>query len=85
MLSVKQGGIKYNFLSMTQPGIEPRSPGPLTNTLLIRLIFGFEILEKTSIVHNTFDFLEFVTPKLKLIVTFVQRSIRFVPTKNKNL
>ena len=23
---------------MTQPGIEPRSPGPLVNTLLIRLI-----------------------------------------------
>ena len=32
LLSVKQGGIKYHFLKifgMTQPGIEPRSPGPL--------------------------------------------------------
>ena len=31
MLSVKQGDIKYHFLSfgMTQPGIEPGSPGSL--------------------------------------------------------
>ena len=37
VLSALQGGIKYHFLSlMTQPGIEPRSPGPLVNTLLIR-------------------------------------------------
>ena len=39
MLSVNQGGIKYDFLlvfGMTRPGIEPRSPGPLANTLLIR-------------------------------------------------
>ena len=39
MLSVKQGGIKYHFLKifgMTRPGIEPWSPGPLANTLLIR-------------------------------------------------
>ena len=35
MLSVKQGGIKYHFwvFGMTRPGIEPRSPGPLANTL----------------------------------------------------
>ena len=40
MLSVKQGGIKYHFgvFGMTQPGIEFRSAGPLTNTLLIRPI-----------------------------------------------
>ena len=41
MLSVKQGGIKYHFFSvfgMIQPGIEPRSPGPLANTLLFKLI-----------------------------------------------
>ena len=38
MLIVKQGGIKYHFLAigMTRPGIKPRSPGPLANTLLIR-------------------------------------------------
>ena len=39
MLSVKQGSIKYNFLKslgMTRPGIDPRSPGPLANTLIIR-------------------------------------------------
>ena len=40
MLSVKQGGIKYYFwvFGMTGPGIESRSPGPLENTLLIRLM-----------------------------------------------
>ena len=34
MLSVKQGSIKYHFLSfcMTRPGIEPQSLGPLANT-----------------------------------------------------
>ena len=37
MLSVKQCGIKYYFLSlgMTRPGIEPKSPGVLANTLTI--------------------------------------------------
>ena len=37
MLSVNQGGIKYHFwvFGMTRPGIEPRSPGSLANTLLI--------------------------------------------------
>ena len=37
MLSVKQGGIKYHFkvFGMTRPRIEPRSPGPLANTLSI--------------------------------------------------
>ena len=31
LLSVKEGGIKYHFkvFGMTQPGIEPRSPGPI--------------------------------------------------------
>ena len=42
MLSVKQGGIKYHFLSfsMTRPEIEPWSPRLLVNTLLIRPIEG---------------------------------------------
>ena len=32
---VKQGGMKYHFwiFGITQPGIEPRSPGPLVNNL----------------------------------------------------
>ena len=35
MLSVKQGGSRTIFwvFGMTQPGIEPQSPGPLANTL----------------------------------------------------
>ena len=54
MLSAKQGGIKYHFFfkkvfGMTQPGIEPRSPGPLANTLPTRpmnmfLMFRFYYL-----------------------------------------
>ena len=38
-----QGGIKYHFLSllsMTRPGIEPRSPEPLANTLIARPMPG---------------------------------------------
>ena len=40
MLSVKQGRIKYHFwvFGMTRPGIEPRSPGPMANTLTARPI-----------------------------------------------
>ena len=40
MLSVKQGGIKYHFwvFCMIRPRTEPRSPGPLANTLVIRPI-----------------------------------------------
>ena len=38
MLRLKQGGTQYHFwvFDMTRPGIEPRSPGPLTNTLPYR-------------------------------------------------
>ena len=38
MLSFKQCGIKYPFwiFEMSRSGIEPRSPGPLENTQLIR-------------------------------------------------
>ena len=65
MLSVKQGGIKDHFLKkifgMTQPGIEPRSPGLLANALPtnetnIRLIikikvqFALDLHCKTSVI-----------------------------------
>ena len=38
MLSAKQGSIKYHFLSLwcDLTCIEPQSPGPLANTLLIK-------------------------------------------------
>ena len=44
MLSAKQGGIKYHFwvFGMTRPGIKPRSPGPLANTLLIQLMARYQ-------------------------------------------
>ena len=40
MMRVKQGGIEYHFwvFGMNRSGIEPLSPGPKVNTLLIRLI-----------------------------------------------
>ena len=47
LLSVKQGGIKYHVFKvfgMTQPGIEPRSPGPLANTPPTRPISRFKWL-----------------------------------------
>ena len=34
-MNIKQGGIKYPFLSLRYDLIEPRSPGPLANTLAI--------------------------------------------------
>ena len=43
MLNVKQGGIQCHFLKvlgMARPGIEPWSPGPLTNTLPIKPTSG---------------------------------------------
>ena len=39
MLSMKLGANKYIFFlvfGMTRPGIEPQSPGPSANTLLIK-------------------------------------------------
>ena len=46
MLSVKQAIIEYHFwvFGMTRPGIEPRSPGPLANTLLIRPMAHNELI-----------------------------------------
>ena len=39
LLRDKQGGIKFfKVFGMTQPGIEPRSPGPLANTLPTKLM-----------------------------------------------
>ena len=46
MLIVKQGGIKYHFFKvfgMTRPGIEPRSPRPLGNTLPTELISVYKL------------------------------------------
>ena len=36
MLSGKQGSIIFWVFGITRPEIEPRSPGPLANTVLIR-------------------------------------------------
>ena len=41
MLCAKQAGVKYHFwlFGMTQPGIEPRSPGPLAKILIIMPVY----------------------------------------------
>ena len=46
-LSDKQGCINYHFwvFSMTRPGIEPRSPGPLENTLPTRPMGWYLLVE----------------------------------------
>ena len=50
MLSVKQGGIKYHFLSLWYDSTryEPESPGPLANTLTITPMSG----QKKKILDN---------------------------------
>ena len=55
MLSVTQGGIKYHFwvFSMTLPGIGPRSPGPLSNTLLIRPMTHFSMFRGIHIYSDS--------------------------------
>ena len=55
VLTVKQGSIKYHFwvFGMTQPGIEPRSPRPLVNTL--------------TIMPNRSEFRDFPSPSLVAI------------------
>ena len=42
MLSVKQGSIKYHFLSLWY-GTEPQGPGPLANTLTIMPMGQYQI------------------------------------------
>ena len=51
MLSIKQGASSTIFLvfGVTRPGIEPRSPGPLAHTLLIRLMA--RCIVKTKMIH----------------------------------
>ena len=41
---------------MTRPGIEPRSPGPLANTLLIRLLAYVQI-ELLVLESNNYNYL----------------------------
>ena len=55
MLSVKQGGIKYHFLSLW---IEPRSPGPLANTLTARPMSGIIYIYKSLYLLNEFVYIQ---------------------------
>ena len=56
MPSVKQGSIKYHFFwvfGMTRPWIEPRSPGPLANTLTIMPMSGLSFIFLERLVWST--------------------------------
>ena len=56
MLSVKQGGIKFHFFKvfgMTRPGIEPRSPGPLANTLTAGPMKPVDVIKTHNIPDNS--------------------------------
>ena len=96
MLSVKQGTVKYLFFSffffflrMTRPKIELWSPGPLANTLLIRLIcrqFFFHCLcfWLNNLDYNAQDedismiiFLNLRNSNLYLIIFFIRFNLFF--------
>ena len=51
---------------MTRPGIEPRSPGPLVNTLTPRPMSG----KKTNIKHNKNDIKNLNHQVVYKIITF---------------
>ena len=40
---VKQGGTIFKVFGVTRPGIGPRSPGPLANTLPSKPIRSFQV------------------------------------------
>ena len=42
---------------MTRPGIEPRSPGPMANTLTARPMSGIKYLKSLSVNEKNFRFL----------------------------
>ena len=54
MLSVKQDSIKYHFwgFGMARPGIEPRCPGPLANSLTIMQMSGMAITPWSTLYHS---------------------------------
>ena len=73
-LDAKSGGIEYHFrvFGMIRPGIEPRSPGPLVNTLLIRPgHFSYDpqlVIVDHRMTESTDESLVSVTKILKLIL-----------------
>ena len=71
MLSVKQGCIKYHFwvFCMTRPRAEPRSPGPLANTLVIRPIALLRMKQSfaTEHLYEIFNHLNSVKMEIILI------------------
>ena len=82
LLSVKQGSIKYNFevFGMTRPGIEPRSPGSLANTLTTGPMSRF-IIGSNEVVHAL---IKDINPKLNVTergefeLTYIEAAVKHV-------
>ena len=76
--SVKQGGIKYHFkvFGMTWPGIKPRCPGPLLNTLIL-LIYIYIYIYISSITNI---YIEYIYAYPFYIYIYIYMSI-LVPVK----
>ena len=57
MLSVKQGAIKYHFwvFGMTQPGIEPQSPGPIYEQIIDKLNYLLHRNNRSNLTLQTHD------------------------------
>ena len=74
MLTVKQGGIKYHFLSlgMTRLGIEPRSPRPLANILLYLCY-----LDEDWVAGKQTGLLNFILDPYLIMLTVKQGGIKY--------
>ena len=70
MLSFKQVGINNHFwfFCMTWPGIEPRSPGPLANTLTIMSKSGVVATEKGDFGLPSTTVANFTNPLLSIAI-----------------
>ena len=83
MLSVKQGHTKYHFcvFGIIRPGIEPWSPGPLANTLLIRpktmkKACGVEKNQNRQFINDLHIYLQILLRHLLVVVVVVGDQIK---------
>ena len=80
MLSVKQGGIKYHFLSLWYDSIRDwtRSPAPLVNTLPLSQLAGHFKIEAIIKMPNS-------NYKKELVREFVLQSRYYIPFRANTL
>ena len=65
MLSEAASSTIFWVFGMTRPGIEPRSPGPLANTLLIRLMARYYVERKTLVIFKNW-FYRYISRSISL-------------------